>query len=108
MRGCLHKIPKLRPGYAMLLQHPWIAALAKPVTISEEDEEAAANGEDFEAPRMDDGDAEVCDWVCQAMARRARSLEQGLHGPLKPALHAAPLDAVPIAEVTDGLEALKT
>ena len=109
VRGCLHKIPKLRPGYAMLLQHPWIAALAKPGTISEEDEEAAANGEDFEAPRIvADGDAEVRDWVCEAMARRARSLEQGLHGPLKPALHAAPLDAVPIAEVADGLKGLKT
>ncbi|GAB7359829.1 hypothetical protein MBLNU230_g7360t1 [Neophaeotheca triangularis] len=40
--GCLNKIPKLRPTYAMLLQHAWLAPMQKPDTISEGDEEEAA------------------------------------------------------------------
>ncbi|KAI5784887.1 kinase-like domain-containing protein [Pyronema domesticum] len=118
VRGCLHKIPKLRPTYAMLLQHPWIIDLAKPETISEEAEEAevaAENGADFELPRtVAPGDSEVKEWVTAAMDRRKAHIEQGLKGPEKPALHAAPLDAVPgkdtptLDEVNDALGELKT
>ncbi|KAI5850133.1 kinase-like domain-containing protein [Tricharina praecox] len=110
VRGCLHKIPKLRPSYAMLLQHAWIADLTKPDTISEESEDlevAAENGADFDAPKVFvPGDAEVREWVVGAMERRKASLEQGDAGPEKPALHAAPLDAVasPVAAATTEAE----
>ena len=93
VRGCLNKIPKLRPTYAMLLRHPWLAPLLKPPTISEEDEEAA---EEADVEEKGTGpavlDKEVADWVVNAMERR-RSGKMGKK--TKPALHAAPLDAVP-------------
>jgi mitogen-activated protein kinase kinase len=102
----------------MLLQHPWIIDLAKPETISEEAEEAevaAENGADFELPRtVTLGDSEVKEWVIAAMDRRKAHIEQGLKGPEKPALHAAPLDAVPgkdtptLDEVNEALGELKT
>lgn len=92
--GSLNKIPKLRPTYAMLLQHAWLAPLLKPATIEEEDEEAAeaaaeaeAKGETVEPGMVD---AEVGNWVKAAIERR----RQGKMGKsAKPALHAAPLDA---------------
>ncbi|KAI4264282.1 MAG: hypothetical protein L6R42_000608 [Xanthoria sp. 1 TBL-2021] len=95
VRGCLNKIPKLRPTYAMLLRHPWLAPLLKPPTISEEDEDAS--NVDNEAS-SDGGskppvlDQEIADWVRGAMERR-RNGTMGKKS--KPALHAAPLDAVP-------------
>ena len=93
VRGCLNKTPKLRPTYAMLLRHPWLAPLLKPPTISEEDEETA---EEAGAEEKGTGpavlDKEVADWVVNAMERR-RSGKMGKKA--KPALHAAPLDAVP-------------
>ncbi|KAL8899405.1 MAG: hypothetical protein Q9207_006218 [Kuettlingeria erythrocarpa] len=95
VRGCLNKIPKLRPTYAMLLRHPWLAPLLKPPTITEEDEDTAAvDG----APSSDSPsgpgvlDREIADWVRGAMERR-RNGTMGKKS--KPALHAAPLDAVP-------------
>ncbi|KAL9030277.1 MAG: hypothetical protein Q9196_001590 [Gyalolechia fulgens] len=92
VRGCLNKIPKLRPTYAMLLRHPWLTPLLKPPTITEEDEDGPnANSE---SPNSDPSvlDGEVADWVNAAMERR-RSGTMGKKS--KPALHAAPLDAVP-------------
>ncbi|SMR62920.1 unnamed protein product [Zymoseptoria tritici ST99CH_3D1] len=103
--GCLNKIPKLRPTYPMLLQHAWLATLAQPATIVEEDEEAAeaamANGEPLEQTTsepsqggVDQGgfvDREVGEWVIAAIERR-RNGTMGKSA--KPALHAAPLDAV--------------
>ncbi|EON62283.1 STE/STE7 protein kinase [Coniosporium apollinis CBS 100218] len=96
--GCLNKIPHLRPTYAMLLQHAWLAPLLKPQTIAEEDEEDeedAENGvadlnkeEEKEAGVVD---KEVADWVKGAIERR-RAGKMGKKE--KPALHAAPLDAV--------------
>lgn len=99
VRGCLHKTPKSRPTYSMLLKHPWLASLSKPATISEDDEEIGelANAND-DAP---DGipralgensfDREVADWVKTAIERKT----SGLMGTsAKPALHAAPLDGV--------------
>lgn len=96
VKGCLMKIPKLRPTYAMLLQHAWLAPLLKPPTITEEDEKDAEAGEDAAASKMADepstADKEVADWVQAAMERR-RNGTMGKKA--KPALHAAPLDAVP-------------
>ncbi|KAK4935893.1 MAP kinase kinase Wis1 [Elasticomyces elasticus] len=95
--GCLNKIPKLRPTYAMLLQHAWLASLLKPQTISEEDEEGAENGEELPASSSaeDDGGGAYVDrvvgaWVEAAIERR-RNGSMGKKA--KPALHTAPLDA---------------
>ncbi|KAI4150011.1 MAG: hypothetical protein L6R39_002372 [Caloplaca ligustica] len=97
VRGCLNKIPKLRPTYAMLLRHPWLTPLLKPPTITEEDEDAAgADGESSNNSPSDPSvlDQEMADWVKAAMERR-RNGTMGKKS--KPALHAAPLDAVPNA-----------
>lgn len=106
VRGCLNKIPNLRPTYAMLLQHMWLAPLVKPETITEEDEEAAeaaaasqpepasGDGTDAIALPKDDApvvDQEVADWVKEAIEKRKKGI---LGKAPKPALHAAPLDAV--------------
>ena len=92
VRGCLNKTPKLRPTYAMLLRHAWLAPLLKPPTISEEDEEAATEDPDQESTGPPVIDKEVAEWVIDAMERK-RSGKMGQKA--KPALHAVPLDAVP-------------
>lgn len=91
VRGCLNKIPKLRPTYAMLLRHPWLAPLLKPPTISEEDEDVTSNS-DMETVSSVTADKEVAEWVGEAMERR-RNGKMG--NKTKPALHAVPLDVVP-------------
>lgn len=91
VRGCLNKVPKLRPTYAMLLRHFWLAPLLKPPTISEEDEDAIGNPE-MEVISSVTADKEVAEWVCEAMEKR-RNGKMG--NKTKPALHAVPLDAVP-------------
>ncbi|MBE7181989.1 MAG: hypothetical protein INR71_12430 [Terriglobus roseus] len=125
MSGCLNKIPNLRPTYAMLLQHIWLAELLKPAPIAEEDEEeAAANGASHptstSTAATDPGafgsedcpgdvvDRVVADWVKNALERRRLGkLKRGE----KPALHAAPLDVVAspekesVAEVTTTMAA---
>lgn len=118
VRGCLNKIPNLRPTYAMLLQHAWLAPLVKPETITEEDEEAAeAAAEAQPAPASGEGtgaialptdhervlDQEVADWVKEAIEKRKKGT---LGKAPKPALHAAPLDAVssPSTNKPNGLE----
>ena len=117
MRSCLNKTPKLRPTYSALLQHPWLALLAKPAIIEEESDdddaalspvvengEAAPNGdarppEDGPPLPADVADVEVARWVLGALARR----RAGLTGRgAKPALHAAPLDAVVTPGPRDG------
>ena len=91
----------------MLLQHPWLAPLTKIDTISEEDEEeaeAAAAAPPTEQTQHtpangaaeEDGtqwvDKEVGQWVREQLRKK----REGLLGKAKqPALHAAPLDAVP-------------
>ena len=91
------KIPKLRPTYAMLLQHAWLAPLLKPPTISEEDEESSQNDDvvtdDNVAQDMDaaTADREVAQWV-QTMLERRKNGTIGKKA--QPALHAAPLDAM--------------
>jgi mitogen-activated protein kinase kinase len=110
----LNKIPNLRPTYAMLLQHAWLAPLAKPETITEEDEEevaAAVEAEGGEAagdkgtPEAIEAvfDKEVADWVKGAIEKRKKGTMKRAE---KPALHAAPLDAVqsPSHNGTNSLE----
>jgi mitogen-activated protein kinase kinase len=102
VRGCLNKIPRLRPNYAMLLRHAWLSPLLKPPTISEDDEEeggaqavasnslSSAFTTNGVAP--DTADKEVADWVKAALEKKAAGK---LASHKKPALHEAPLDAVP-------------
>jgi mitogen-activated protein kinase kinase len=102
VHACLNKIPKLRPNYAALLKHPWLKPLVKPVTITEEDEEEEDTTpssitvpseavETSPTVRSDAVDPEVAAWVVQAIEKR----KQGkMAKSEKPALHAAPLDAV--------------
>ncbi|KAF2092422.1 kinase-like protein [Rhizodiscina lignyota] len=98
--GCLNKIPKLRPTYAMLLQHAWLAPLLKPSPIIEEDEDSitpstesdgSVSAATFEEMPSGVVDKEIADWVKTAIERR-RSGKMGKSA--KPALHAAPLDMV--------------
>ena len=110
VRQCLNKVPKHRPTYAMLLRHPWLAELLKPPTITE-DAEAEASAEAGAATPpgpgsvedaignmslaegvVDTADKEVADWVKAALERKRLGKMKGAK---KPALHAAPLDAVP-------------
>ncbi|KAK6607420.1 hypothetical protein H4I96_03655 [Botrytis cinerea] len=96
VRGCLNKIPNMRPTYSDLLQHPWLAELSKPNTISEEDEEEEEDQADVGGLSLEDDvkqdtsngiltgteDSEVAEWL-------------GLMGThAQPALHKAPLDTV--------------
>lgn len=77
----------------MLLQHGWLADLSKPKTITEEDEDAADDGVTSHHLVGNSGteDDEVATWVKNAIERK----QKGLMGESKkPALHAAPLDAV--------------
>jgi mitogen-activated protein kinase kinase len=97
VRGCLNKIPKMRPTYAALLRHAWLSPLMKPPTISEDEEaeKAAEAGGDASGgiePGAETADKEVAAWVVAAMERK-RSGKMGISA--KPALHAAPLDAMP-------------
>ncbi|KAK8190232.1 kinase-like domain-containing protein [Phyllosticta capitalensis] len=96
VRGCLNKIPKLRPTYAMLLQHAWLAPLLKPATITEEDEDedASAASETVDVSYLGPAapeDPEVAKWVIDALEKKRLGT---LHQSSKPALHAAPFDAV--------------
>lgn len=88
----------------MLLQHVWLSPMVKPDTIVEEDEEEEAASSTDVTSATDaspiDGytrgklpvvDQEVADWVSMSIQkRRAGKLGKSV----KPALHAAPLDAV--------------
>jgi len=119
VRSCLHKVPKLRPTYAMLIRHPWLAPLLQPPSIAEEDEEETTptQASTFspistasttvpttstpiitadDIPGIGSGattaDKEVAAWALAAMERR-RLGKMG--GSAKPALHQVALDAVP-------------
>ena len=76
----------------MLLRHAWLAPLVLPSTIAEEDEEAAEGGFTAEDTTPGAANKEVAQWVIDAMERK-RNGTMGRKA--KPALHAAPLDAVP-------------
>ncbi|GJC97707.1 mitogen activated protein kinase kinase [Colletotrichum higginsianum] len=96
VRRCLNKIPKDRPTYAALLQHPWMARFSKIETIAEEVEEgdeAEAVAETVGKLSLSSGtdDEEVAEWVKSVLERK----RSGLVTPAsRPALHAAPLDTV--------------
>ncbi|KAJ9612949.1 MAP kinase kinase Wis1 [Cladophialophora chaetospira] len=98
VRGCLNKIPRLRPNYALLLRHAWLAPLLKPPTISEDDEneeaaaEAGISSAFINGSAPDTADREVANWVKGALEKKAAGK---LASHKKPALHEAPLDAVP-------------
>jgi len=96
VRGCLNKIPKLRPTYAMLLRHGWLAALSKPTTISEEEEE---DDEDAE-PTVGTEDREVAAWVQEAIQKKK---DGKMGSAAKPALHSAALDRVNSPATSPGL-----
>ena len=76
----------------MLLRHAWLAPLLKPPTIVEADEEQASEATDADSATPGVVDREVADWVANAMERRRNG---SIGKKAKPALHAAPLDAVP-------------
>jgi mitogen-activated protein kinase kinase len=113
VQGCLNKIPKLRPTYSMLLQHPWLAPLLKPEDIDEEDEDAEEDptqssdndARDAEAVAAVPAivDKEVAEWVVQALERRRSGKMGGSVAP--PPLHAAPLDAVSSPVREEGIQA---
>jgi mitogen-activated protein kinase kinase len=99
----------------MLLNHAWLAPMIKPDTITEEDEDEMAAAEATEGgvaagdqrpaePSDDVVDKEVADWVKDAIDKRKRGV---LGKAPKPALHAAPLDAVssPSQDGANGLDA---
>lgn len=96
---CLNKVPKERPTYAMLLQHPWIAHLSKPETITEEAEdgdEADAAADAVGKMTLNSGteDEEVAAWVRGVFdSKKAGTYDTT---PQKPALHAAPFDVSPV------------
>ena len=102
----------MRPSYANLIRHPWLSELLKPPTIAE-DAEAEAAAEAAEAVGnlslgsgpapdfgvenggeewLDTADKEVATWAIGAIEKKRLGK---LKGAKKPALHAAPLDAVP-------------
>lgn len=92
MQGCLNKTPKLRPTYAMLLRHIWLAPLLEPPTVTANQVEPASRASDdkYSIP-PETADEEVAAWACEAMERRR---EGKMGKKAKPALHAAPLNAV--------------
>ncbi|KAG5934993.1 hypothetical protein E4U53_000550 [Claviceps sorghi] len=97
--SCLHKIPKMRATYAMLLSHPWLQAFSKPQTITEEAEEGEEAEKIAEAVGHiklggdDTADEEVAEWLRQVLeGGKGKSAEDV--DASRPALHAAPLDTV--------------
>lgn len=82
----------------MLLQHAWLAPVAKPATIMEEDEDAAEAEADAttEPSAVEEGfvDREVGEWVLGALDQRRRGV---VGKAAKPALHTAPLDTAAAA-----------
>ncbi|KAG6130240.1 hypothetical protein E4U38_004590 [Claviceps purpurea] len=90
--SCLHKIPKMRATYAMLLNHPWLQALSKPKTINEETEEGEEADKIAEAVGHlklggeDTSDEEVAEWLRQVLnGGKAKSVEEATAS--RPALH---------------------
>lgn len=105
VRRCLNKVPKERPTYAMLLQHPWLKSMTQPQTITEEaeeGEEADAVADAVGKINLSSGtdDEEVAQWVQGVLAQK----KQGSYGSVaaKPALHAAPLGISPASSPLTG------
>lgn len=96
----------------MLLRHGWVAPLMKPPTISEDEEaeKAAEAGSDLDpsiASALPDipstEDKEVAEWVRNALEKKRQGKMKEAK---KPALHEAPLDAVPGSPLMTKDEAL--
>ena len=86
------KEAKDRPSYAQLIRHPWLNPLLKPPTITEEDEDQEETDFGSTSATSLTADQEVAAWVVGAIERRkAGKMGKGV----KPALHAAPMDALP-------------
>lgn len=100
MASCLNKNPKLRPTYATLLRHPWLAPLLQIPSILEDEETPA---EVLSKDPNDTSDPEVAAWVQSAIDRKA---EGKLRLEPKPALHAAAIDSVTAAGVGSKAEEL--
>lgn len=89
----------------MLLKHPWLIDFTKPQTITEEAEDGDEADKVAEAVgkialNSTTEDAEVADWVNGVLQKERDGLKVG--GPLRPALHTAPLDSVsPISSPND-------
>lgn len=102
VRRTLHKIPKMRPTYAALLQHPWLAEMQTTQTITEEEEpeegeEAPERSVEQQQPAtpVTSGFPEVSEWVIEQLKKREEKLrEGGRWGGAKPALHSVALDKV--------------
>ncbi|KAK6346237.1 hypothetical protein TWF730_010566 [Orbilia blumenaviensis] len=101
VRRTLHKIPKMRPTYAALLQHPWLSEMQVTTqTITEEEEpeegeEAPSVEQQQPATPLTSGFPEVRDWVVSQLRKREEKLrEGGRWGGAKPALHSVALDKV--------------
>lgn len=97
VKKCLNKVPKERPTYAALLQHPWMAPFSKIETITEEaeeGEEADAVADAVGKISLSSGteDKEVAEWVKSVLDRKKKGLNPS--SAARPALHAAPLDSV--------------
>lgn len=76
----------------MLLRHPWLAPLLKPPTVKPNQVEPARGASDDKYHILPEtADEEVAVWACEAMERRR---EGKMGKKAKPALHAAPLNAV--------------
>lgn len=115
VRCCLNKSAALRPTYATLLRHPWVADLLTPPTalpdadgatttvIAPPIRPATENGRPRPPPAIDTCDEEVAAWVKEALDKRKR----GVMGKrVKPALHAVALDAVPGSPLLDAPSSL--
>lgn len=103
VRSCLNKNASLRPSYARLLRHPWLAPLMEPPSSEQGNVSQALSDSPLQSsnpilsadypayPAHEVVDKEVSDWV--------RGCIEGLinSGSIKarPALHAVALDAVP-------------
>lgn len=84
----------------MLLRHPWLAPLMQPPTESD----AKAIDQDRRNLSAVTEDPEVADWANE----RLELLKSGqMHSPDKPALHAAPLDAVPGSPLNEDVASKK-
>ncbi|CRG89472.1 mitogen-activated protein kinase kinase [Talaromyces islandicus] len=90
VRACLDKNPSNRPSYAQLLRHPWLTSLMVPPTATDGDTDVPEEASSQLSPDATD-DAEVAAWVTDALERRLGGASSSDE---RPALHAAPLDAV--------------
>ncbi|KAK2751033.1 hypothetical protein FQN57_000108 [Myotisia sp. PD_48] len=96
VKSCLNKNPALRPNYATLIRHPWVAGLMErpiPEPVHTADGAAGPQSSDSEV-----FDQEVADWVREALERKEKNLPCSKG---RPALHAVALDAVPTSPSTE-------